>query len=454
MIRFAAKALEKWLKDRRRKPMVLRGARQVGKTWLVRDLAKNRNLNLVELNFEQRPNLMDLFSSNDPQEIIKNIKAELAISIDPETSLLFLDEIQATPELLAKLRWFKEKMPELPVIAAGSLLEFAIQEQQFSMPVGRVTYFYLEQMSFAEFVYASGNIALYERLDSIEFQSPVPESLHEKYLDLYYNYCLIGGMPEVVEQWIDSKDLPACIKIQQDLLTTFRDDFNKYGGKLAAGLLARLMLSVSEQLGNKFVYSRVDPSVNIARLKGALDMLSQARVITRVLHTSGNGLPLGAESNEKIFKMIFLDIGLVSAQLGLSMLRLSEAKKAVFSNKGGLAEQFIGQQLRSLGTPQIDPRLYHWQRAGGRQGEVDYIVQHGDRIIPVEVKAGSAGKMKSLHQFMADKKLDLAIRCYTGQPSIDHLSLKTTQGDPVSYQLVSIPHYLVGRLPALLESSL
>ena len=171
--------------------MVLRGARQVGKTWLVRDLAKRQNLDLIELNFERLPNLVDLFQSNNPAEILRNIESELAIKINREKSLLFLDEIQAAPELFIKLRWFKEELPELPVIAAGSLVELALSNQRYSMPVGRITYFFLEQMSFFEYLKATGNEALFEKLDTFELDSVMPASLHEKCLNLYYEYCLV-----------------------------------------------------------------------------------------------------------------------------------------------------------------------------------------------------------------------------------------------------------------------
>lgn len=273
MIRFAATELDKWLKSQNKKPMVLRGARQVGKTWLVRDLAKRHDLKLIEINLERFPNLADLFSVNNPEEILKNIEAELSTTIKPNSSFLFLDEIQATPELFAKLRWFKEYMPDLPVIAAGSLLEFALNKYMYSMPVGRITYFYLEQMSFFEFVLASGNEALYKKLSSFTLESSIPESLHEKCLNLYHDFCLVGGMPEVVQEWTNSNDLKSCIKIQHDLLATYRDDFHKYGGEINAGLLAKIMLSVSEQLGNKFMYSRVDPAKRIVRIKNALTQL-------------------------------------------------------------------------------------------------------------------------------------------------------------------------------------
>jgi len=162
-------------------------------------------------------------------------------------------------------------------------------------------------------------------------------------------------------------------------------------------------------------------------------------------------LPLGAESNEKIFKTLMIDIGLVSAQLGLSAIKSPQERDLFFTNKGGLAEQFVGQQLRSTQTPSTDPQLFYWQRTGGRLGEIDYILQHGGRVIPVEVKSGPAGKMKSLHQFMAEKKLDLAVRCNLNLPSVEKIRVKTTLGQPVAYRMISIPIYLSEQLPRLIE---
>jgi len=309
------------------------------------------------------------------------------------------------------------------------------------MPVGRITYFYLEQLSFFEFVLATGNRALYQKLLSFSLEKGLPQTLHEKCLDLYHDYCLVGGMPEVVREWVDNKNLKSCTKIQQDLLATYRDDFHKYGGEMDAQLLAQIMLSVSKQLGNKFVYNRVDPSRKVAPIKRALTLLSQAKVCSKVLHTSGNGLPLGAESNQKFFKTLMVDIGLTSVQLGLSSVKSSDAKNIFFPNKGGLTEQFVGQQLRLSQTSSTDPQLYYWQRAGGRLGEIDYIIQHGNKVVPVEVKSGTAGSMKSLHQFMAEKNLDWAVRCNLNQPSLEKISIKTTLGKPVVSHLISIPLY-------------
>lgn len=454
MIRFASKKLDGWLKGPERKPLVMRGARQVGKTWLVRDFAKRHGLELIELNLEKYPYYADLFSGNSPHEILKNIEAELASKILSESSCLFLDEIQAAPELFSKLRWFREDIPELPVIAAGSLLEFALGKANFSMPVGRIAYFYLEPLSFFEFALALGNEPLYEKMISTTPEGPLPHPLHVRCMELYRQYCLIGGMPETVQTWLDGRDIQACLKIQHDLLATYRDDFHKYGGKIDARLLHRILLSVAKQLGNKFIYSRVDPDVKAPIVKNLLMLLSQAKVCSKVTHTSGNGLPLGAESNEKFFKALMVDIGLISAHLGLSSMKPADLDSILLSNRGGLAEQFVGQQLRSAQTPTMDPQLFYWQRTGGRQGEIDYILQHGNHIVPVEVKSGAAGSMKSLHQFMAGKNLKMAIRLDANPPSVEEMSVKTTQGQFVKYRLLSLPLYLAGSINALLDRHL
>jgi Holliday junction resolvase-like predicted endonuclease len=187
-----------------------------------------------------------------------------------------------------------------------------------------------------------------------------------------------------------------------------------------------------------------------APVKRAFTLLCLAKVCSKVSHTSGNGLPLGAQSNEKFFKALMLDVGLASVQLGLFSLKRSDARQITFSNKGGIAEQFVGQQLRSARTPLFDPQLFYWQRTGGRLGEIDYLVEQGGRVVPVEVKSGTAGSMKSLHQFVADKNLDLAVRFDLNPPSIDRIRVKTTLGHPVDYTLLSLPVYLAERLEKLI----
>lgn len=451
MWRSSAERLDEWLVDPNRKPMILRGARQVGKTWLVRDLARRHDRKLVELNFERYPRLARHFKVNDPDLVIRNLEAEFNTDIPIDQSLLFLDEIQATPKLLAFLRWFKEEMPALPVVAAGSLLEATLEDHDFSMPVGRVSYYHLEPMSFNEFLSANGEQKLLGRLMDYQPGHPFNVNLHEKCLSWCRTYCLIGGMPEVVLEWTRTRDPGKCFKLQQDLLATFHDDFHKYRGRVSSSVLSRLMESISEQAGNKFVFSQVDNTLRAEQLRRALQLLCNARVCHRVFHTSGHGLPLGAEVNNKFFKILLMDTGICSAQLGLSAVGLPRADHVLTANKGGIGEHLVGQLIRSFQTPLQEPKLYYWQRTGGRQGEIDYLFQYGTTPIPVEVKSGAAGSMKSLHQFMADRNLNIAVRCDTNPPTVMTVNVKSTSGDEVSYQLLSIPHYMAENLPELLE---
>jgi len=448
MYRAATIRLLNWLKKKNRKPLVLRGARQVGKTWLVRDMAKSAELELIELNFEYTPGHYKHFESSNPVDVLRSLEAEFGCVIDPHKSLLFLDEIQVEPELLSKLRWFKEEMPELAVVAAGSLLEFVLEDHSFSMPVGRISYFHVEPLSFFEFIKASGNDPLYNMLKEHTALSPLSEPIHKKCLALYRDYCLVGGMPEVVEEWFTNHNINECIKLQRDLVATYNEDFYKYGSRKVP-LLQKSMRSAVDQLGNRFVASRVDEQVRSIVAKNAVELLARARLLTRVYHTSGNGIPLGAECNEKFYKLLFLDTGLAASILSMAGMSRDEQDALVFKNKGAIAEQFVGQQIRSTLVQDGNLELYYWQRIGGRQGEVDYIIQKGTSVVPVEVKSGTAGSMKSLHQFMYDKQLELAVRFDMNNISLSDVDVKTTRGQAVCFKLLSLPIYLAEKVNEL-----
>lgn len=446
--------LDEWLTGHNRKPLVMRGARQVGKTWLVRDLAKRQSQTLIELNLEKRPELAQHFASNDPVQILSDLEADLGRPIHLGKSILFLDEIQAVPQLIASLRWFREEMPEFPVIAAGSLLDFALREHTFSMPVGRIMYCRVEPVSFVEFLMAAGHEKLKEALENACDTGELNPRLHQRALELFSEYCIVGGLPEVVAEWIVHRSDDQRLQLQRDLIATYRDDFNKYRERVPADLLRKVMDAVPRQLGNRFVYNHVDADARHRDLKQAVELLSLARVCHRAEHTAANGLPLGAENNPLLFKLLLVDIGIAAAQLGLSRLDLRDLDQTVWANKGGLAEQFVGQHLRCLSEAWEDPRLFYWQRTGGRQGEIDFVLQHGRHIIPVEVKAGSAGSMKSLHAFMQAKKLTLAVRLDTNTPSVQYMDVKTTTGEPVRYKLLSLPLYMTELLPASIDRCL
>jgi predicted AAA+ superfamily ATPase len=359
--------------------------------------------------------------------------------------------VQATPHLLAFLRWFHEEMPEMPVIAAGSLLDFALRDHEFSMPVGRIAYCYLEPVSFYEFLAASGNELLKSALTSAAESLALNPRLHQRALELFSEYCLVGGLPEVVADWLVTHDDGRRLQLQRNLLTTYQDDFNKYRQRISMDLLRQVMDAVPCQLGGRFVYSHVDAASNHRDIKQALELLRLARICHRVDHTSANGLPLGAEPKAGLFKMVMLDVGLVSVLLGLSRLDMRDLVSVVWANKGGLAEQFVGQHLRCLFREYEEPRLYYWQRTEGRLGEIDYLLQDGSRIIPVEVKAGKAGAMKSLHTFMQGNNLDYALRLDINPPSVQDLDILTTTGEPVQYRLLSLPLYMVESIPVAIR---
>ncbi|MDD3925927.1 MAG: AAA family ATPase [bacterium] len=454
MNRTVSTFLDNWLISPSHKPLIMRGARQVGKTWLVRNLAKCHSRKLVELNLEKRPELAVHFASNDPRRIISDLEADLGVDIRLETSILFLDEIQAVPALLASLRWFWEELPELPVIAAGSLLDFTLREHDFSMPVGRITFCHVEPLSFFELLDASGNEKLHAALSAAGETGFLSLRLHQRSLELFSEYCMVGGMPEVVEEWIEHRNDDRRLQLQRDLVATYRDDFNKYKDRVPPDMLRRVMDAVPRQLGNRFVYSHVNVEASHRDIKRAIELLTLARVCHRVEHTAANGLPLGAESNPLLFKIIMADIGLSSVQLGLSRLDFRDLAKTVWANKGGLAEQFVGQHLRCLFQAWEDPCLFYWQQTGGRQGEIDYVLQQGRHILPVEVKAGSAGSMKSLHAFMQRKQLPLAVRLDANPPSVQDLDIRTTTGEQVRYRLLSLPLYMTESLPSAIQRCL
>lgn len=451
--------LNNWLISAHRKPLVLRGARQVGKTWLVRELAKVNQKVLIEINFEKNPQYISLFDTNEVAQIVLNLSATFNQKISPENFLLFLDEIQVAPQLLSKLRWFMEGLPELPVIGAGSLLEFTLENYQFSMPVGRIQYMHLEAMSFEEFLQASDQGGLLEYLKAYNLkeatQANIPEVLHEKLMLLFKEYLIIGGLPEAVYSWIRERDVKQVNQIHHDLLNTYRDDFAKYSGRLDVTILDTVMRAVPRMLGAKFVYQKVGAKINASAVKNALNLLNKARICHTVWATSANGLPLGSQIRDKYLKQIFLDTGLASAQLGLSLNQLKSLSELDLVDNGAIAEQVVGQLLRTISPSYIEPALYYWQREEkGSAAELDYIIEHGNRVIPVEVKAGSTGSLKSLHLFMGSKNLSLALRINSDLPSKVTVDLKDVMGKRVTYQLLSLPFYLISETYRLLDESL
>lgn len=443
--------LEAWLSSSDRRPLVLRGARQVGKTWLVRELAARSDLDLVELNFERDPSHVRAFSSNDPREVIGELSLRIGRAITPGRSLLFLDEIQAAGSVLAQLRWFYEELPELAVVAAGSLLEFTLADHAFSMPVGRVSFEHVEPMSFREVLLAHDQRLLLDALTAWRPGRPLSVAAHESATSWFERYAMVGGMPAVVAADVAGQPPRHCRSLQADLVAAYRADFAKYSGRMDRALLDHVLLAVARALGSKFVYARVGEGVKQHQAKKALERLAQARLCHVIPHTSANGLPLAAEVKDRLRKVVLADVGLLHGLLSTpatdAFPRLDALSPPL---RGQLAEQLVAQQLRGCVDDRGDgAELYYWQREGGRPGEIDYVVQLGARIVPIEIKAGATGAMKSLHQFMHDKRLSLAVRVDGNPPSVLEVDVMTTQSQRAHYELLSVPSYLAWNIAAI-----
>ena len=420
----------------------------------MRQVAKLSQRSCFELNFERYPEHADYFKSKDPAIILNHLSIHFKQAINPETSLLFLDEIQATPHLIEMLRYFYEECPELPVIAAGSLLEFVLAEPEFSVPVGRIEYFHLGPLSFEDFLMAQGEEGLLKWIRSVSLNDEIPSPIHYRCLELIKEYWLIGGMPEVVAHYAEHHDFQEIDNIKQNILQSYQDDFHKYGRVKQIPLLRRVFKTLPGLMGQKIKYSHLDPDSKSVQVKEALDYLNLAKVIHLVYHSHATGLPLRSQIDNKIFKAIFLDIGLLCSALGLSHLSIIHAPDWAWINRGSLAEQFIGQTLFQLFPTYQTPELFYWVREQAQSSaELDYVWQYENQIIPIEVKAGKTGRLKSLHYFIHEKHWPCAVRFNADMPSILDETVKIPNQDELSYRLLSMPFYLAGQLNRFLAKA-
>ena len=408
--------LKEWALRPVRKPLLLRGARQVGKSTAVRQLGKQFE-NFVEINLEKQPSFIQFFQDDlDVKRIVPQLSAMVGKPIVAGQTLLFIDEIQASAEAIMSLRFFKEDMPDLHVIAAGSLLEFALETLP-TFGVGRIHSMFVYPMTFDEFLTACGEQLLLEACNNATAKTPLALPLYEKLVGVFRSYMLVGGMPEVVAKWVETRDYLACQEVQDDIVLTYQDDFPKYRKRVDPTLLRLTLQSVALQIGNKFVYSQVGGGYSTNEVKKALDMLTLAGIITPVIHTNANGLPLGSEVDPTYRKMLLLDSGLLLRWLNMSG-DTSELTAQILTNsatdlvnKGALTEMIAGLELLRYRTPNMRHELFYWVRkAKNAQAEVDYLATYQSEVLPIEVKAGIQGGMKSLWQFMREKKLKNAIR--------------------------------------------
>ena len=440
-----------WKDRENRKPLIMRGARQVGKTWILEKFARSHFPHVVKINFEERIEMKLIFKDFDVDRILDELSILFSIEIIPGKTVLFFDEIQACPEAIVSLRYFYEKHPGLHIVAAGSLLDFTLEEMNHAMPVGRVEFCYMHPMNFKEFLLALSQDKLISYIENYAPGSDFSQIIHEKLLSLLRTYLFVGGMPEAVQAYITTKQLPQVERIQSNILTALQYDFAKYGTRKQQEHLLSVFRYCARNVGQKAKYARIDRDVRSVNLKRAFKQLQMSRLIHIVHHTGANRVPLTSGIKDNVYKPLFLDIGL-AGQLGA--IRLIDLDTILTNNEGALAEQFIGQELLTHAPRYTDSKLYYWVREErNAAAEIDYLFQWNNSLFPVEVKAGKTGSLKSLHVFLFEKNLQTGIRFNLDRPNIG--TFKTTlsagkkQGD-IAFKLLSLPLYMCFHLPKLL----
>ena len=402
--------LLEWKDSPRRKPLLIRGARQVGKSTAVRELGKQFRY-FVEINLEKQPDLRQLFPENiDVKKTCEKLSGTLSIPIVPGETLVFIDEIQVSREALMSLRYFKEDYPELHVIAAGSLLEFAL-EGLSSFAVGRIRSLYMYPFSFDEFLTAQGLDLTVKFKKNASSEEPLADKAHKDLIEQLRVFYLVGGMPAAVSEWIESHSYIEVSRIHNDIIDTYQDDFSKYKKRVSPVLLRQVLRSVALQAGTKFVYTIAARDVRSSLVKDALHLLTLAGLITPVKHTDGTGIPLGAEENEKYIKYLFFDLGVMQTMLNTPPVDILLCSEVDFVNKGPASEMFAGLEMQKYYDCFQKAELYYWQNSTkNSSAEVDYLRVRNGVVLPVEVKASTQGSMQSLWIFMRKRKLHQAIR--------------------------------------------
>ena len=404
MERFITQKLIEWKDQQHRKPLILWGARQVGKTWSVLDFGRRHfDGTIHHIDLEKHPDWHGLFEKNlEARRILSELELLINRSIIQGKDLLFLDEIQSCPKAIMALRYFFEETPDLHVIAAGSLLEFAVQDVSF--PVGRVQTLDMHPMGFREFLAAAGKMKLADLL--IRPPQKVPETVHQELLDQLRLYLFVGGMPESIKRYSETGRVRDAFEVQADLINTFRQDFLKYAPLADKQCLHSVLVSTARNVGRQIKYSRLSEGFTNPTIKKAFFLLSQARLFRKVSSVSQPAVPFGASASDSKFKAVFLDIGLMQQLCGLPVDMEFNKQDLLSIYEGALAEQFAGQELLASG----ETDLYYWAREQkSSTAEVDYLLAREGRAIPVEVKSGPAGRLRSMHLFM-----DLSPDCPRG----------------------------------------
>ena len=437
--------LLRWKSKTNRKPLIFRGARQTGKTTLVRKLGLQFEV-FIELNLE-KDRIRKIFSDvKDIKEILKSIEVISNQRIIPNKTLLFLDEIQNSASAIKLLRYFYEECPELHVIGAGSLLEVRMKSEGWSFPVGRVEFLYLYPLTFDEFLWVMGEDLLLKSLRELTVKGSLPTAVHHKLVDLLSDYMEVGGMPEAVNEYLKSGSFISVKQCHETLISSFKEDFTKYSKGAEVEHLKLIWDRIPFEIGKRITYSKLSGAeVHSKELSKAFNILHEAMLVERIFPTIQNHPPLIKKAKASP-KAIFLDVGLCTHVLHLTRDQIHERLIDPFT-QGGLLETFVGQELLASDFYSRNTLFFWIREEKGSSSELDFLVPFEKGLIPIEVKSGSHGSLKSLHQFLSRSMSHLGVRFYSHQQiTLEDHSVTLPTGTKLNYQLLSLPFYLTFRL--------
>ena len=432
MYRVAIEKLLKWKQSKRSKPLIIEGARQVGKTWLIKEFGRQAYADTVYINFDSNSRMAELFASDlDTERLIMGLELYVGHKIDPEQSLLIFDEVQEVPRALASLKYFYENAPQYHIVCAGSLLGIALH-QGTSFPVGKVDFLKLYPLSFKEFLMATDKARFADLLDQQDFS--MITSFKQTYIDALKHYYFVGGMPEAVQSFAEDKDFNEVREIQKRILTAYEQDFSKHAPNEIVPRLRMLWNSIPSQLAKenkKFIYGLIREGARAKDYEMAMMWLSDCGLVYKVSRVNAAGIPLRAYEDLKAFKLFVVDVGLLGCMTGLRQRVLLDGNDLFSEFKGALTEQYVCQQLKTI----EDLGIYYYTNDRG-SCEVDFVVDTGEQIIPVEVKAEVNLRAKSLKTYREKFSPEIAVRTSMAD-------YKKEEG------LVNLPLYAIGQITRL-----
>lgn len=406
MYRIAIEKLYKWKNSKRRKPLIIEGARQVGKTWLMKEFGKQAYADTVYINFDSNSRMADLFSADlDTDRLIMGLELYAGRKINPENTLLIFDEVQEVPRALASLKYFYENAPQYHIVCAGSLLGIALH-QGTSFPVGKVDFLKLYPLSFSEFLMATGNERFAELLKKQDYE--MITSFKQTYIDALKHYYFVGGMPEAVQSFAESKDFNEVRAIQKRILAAYEQDFSKHAPNEIVPKIRMLWNSIPSQLARenkKFIYGLVREGGRAREYETAIMWLSDCGLVHKVSRVNAAGIPLKAYEDLKAFKLFIVDVGLLGCMTGLRQRTLLDGDDLFVEFKGALTEQYVCQQLKMI----EDLGVYYYTNDRG-SCEIDFVVDTGEQIVPIEVKAETNLRAKSLKTYRERFEPELSVR--------------------------------------------